>query len=416
VSDKQKTKDELLEELKKLRRRVGELESAQHHRWQAGEILRAFRINSPIGMFIVQDRKFVFTNKQFQRVTGTGASKLAGTHSLDHVFPEDREIVRENAVKMLKGEPTKPYRYRIVRKDGSIRWMREGVISIQYQGRRAALGYSVDITDGIRAQEKLRALYENEKELRQELEEEVRKRTEFTRALVHELKTPLTPVLFSSELLVSELKEEPYASIAGNIHRGANNLNSRVDELLDLAKVEIGSLQLNPKTVDSSQLLSSIADYVRALVARHRQRLVLSIPPSLPQVWADEERLQQVILNLLVNASKFTQEGGTITLAAQQEDDSLVVKIKDNGPGIPKKEQSRIFEPYQRRLTDRERLGGLGLGLTLCKRLVELHGGRIWLESQIGKGSAFSFSIPLNSSISKAGDEDKEAAHEAVDN
>ena len=123
-----------------------------------------------------------------------------------------------------------------------------------------------------------------------------------------------------------------------------------------------------------------------------------------------------IILNLLVNASKFNPEGGTITLAARKEDKSLVIEVRDTGPGIPKKEQERIFQPYQRRRTDRERLGGLGLGLSLCKNLVELHGGRIWVESQVGKGSVFAFAIPLKSPVQAEGNGIKEQVSEAVGN
>ena len=317
VKDELKTKKQLIDELKKLRKRVGRLETSKNVLKQEEELLHIFRINSPIGMFVVKDRKFIFANKQFQKILGIKAKKLVGTYPLDRIHPEDREMVREKAIMMLKGELSSPYKYRILTEDGQIRWIREGVISIQYQGSRAALGHSLDITERIKTEEKLQKLYENEKKLRHELEAEVQKRIEFTRALVHELKTPLTPVLFSSELLVDELHEEPWASIARNIHRGATNLNNRIDELLDLARVEIGRLQLNPKLVDAPQLLNNIADDVRALVAKNNQHLVRDIPATLPQVWADEERLQQIILNLLVNASKFIPEGGTITLAAR---------------------------------------------------------------------------------------------------
>lgn len=393
--DEKKTKKQLLDELSSLRKRISELEIAEQLHKQAGELLHIFRINSPIGLYVVQDRKFVFANKQFQKLLGFKSKKLMGTYSLDHVHPEDREMVREAAVRMLKGELTLPYKYRAISKDGQIRWVREGVVSVQYQGRRASLGHSVDITDGVIADERRRELYENEKRLRKELEEEANKRIEYTRALVHELKTPLTPILFSSELLVQELHEEPWMSIARNINRGATNLNKRINELLDLAKVEIGILELNPNLVDTSRLLRYLADYVVSLLDKNNQHLVGNIPDELPQVWADEDRLQQIILNLLVNASKFTPEGGTITLSAQVEGDSLVVKVKDNGVGIPKKEQKKIFEPYHRHSNDRERLSGLGLGLSLCKKLIELHGGRIWVKSLAGKGSTFAFSIPL---------------------
>ncbi|MBE0481612.1 MAG: ATP-binding protein [Dehalococcoidia bacterium] len=132
-----------------------------------------------------------------------------------------------------------------------------------------------------------------------------------------------------------------------------------------------------------------------ALFDKYHQLLVIDIADNLPEIRADGERLHQVILNLLVNASKFTPEGGTITLSARVEGNTFLVKVKDTGTGISRKGQRRIFEPYQRRIADRERLSGLGLGLALCKKLVELHGGKIWVESQSGKGSTFSFSLPF---------------------
>jgi len=101
------------------------------------------------------------------------------------------------------------------------------------------------------------------------------------------------------------------------------------------------------------------------------------------------------VLNLLINASKFTPEGGEITIRAREEDSKLIVEVQDNGPGIPENEQERLFQPYHRQIDDREHLSGLGLGLALCKNLVELHGGEIWVKSQVGKGSVFGFTIPV---------------------
>jgi len=255
MKDEQKTKRRLIDELAELRRRVAELEASEVQQRQEGELLRIFRASSPVGLYIVQDGKFQFVNDYFYGATGGSPNELLGTDPMRLVFPEDRNMVRENAIKMLKGERSSPYKYRIIDKDGQTRWLLEGVASIQYQGRRASLGHSMDITERERAEARLQELYEEEKKVRQELEAEVQRRTLFTRALVHELKTPLTPVLASSELLAAELDEEPWLSIAGNIHRGALNLNKRIDELLDLAKVEIGMLQLNPKEVDVRQLL-----------------------------------------------------------------------------------------------------------------------------------------------------------------
>jgi PAS domain S-box-containing protein len=392
MKDERKTKKQLITELNELRHRCAELENTES---REEELLRIIRASSPVGLFIIQDGKFKFLNDIFRGATGGSPEELIGANSMTLVLPEDREMVRENAIKMLKGELTSPYKYRIVNRNGERRWMLEGVAPIQYQGRRAVLGHSMDITELERAEAKLQEAYEEERRLRQEVEAEVARKILFTRALVHELKTPLTPVLASSELLVSELHEEPYLSLAKNIHHGAANLNRRIDELLDLARIETGMLEVNPKAVDARQLLLAIAEDMKAMVTSNGQSLTVNIPPSMSPVWADEERLRQIVLNLMINASKFTPEGGKIILRAEEKNSSLVVEVEDTGPGIPKEEQKQLFQPYHRRLADRDNLGGLGLGLALCKYLVQLHGGQIWVQSEIGQGSNFGFSIPL---------------------
>ena len=237
----------------------------------------------------------------------------------------------------------------------------------------------------------LREHVENERQLRRELE----RRIEFTRALVHELKTPLTSVLLSSEILTHNLPEGPLSRLATTIYQGASNLNERIDELLDLARGEQGMLKLKLSLVDPLQMLRALADEFAVIISSRGQTLILDLPPSLPKLWADAHRLRQVVLNLLSNASKFTPEEGRITLKARDEETRLVIEVQDTGPGIAKEEQERLFEPYHRLESDRERFSGLGLGLALSKRLVELHGGKIWVESEPGKGSKFSFSLPL---------------------
>jgi PAS domain S-box-containing protein len=422
MKDEQKTKKQLQEELATLRQqsamlsqRVVELETSEtQQKQQREEIVDILRASTPVGLFMVQDGQFQFVNEDFRQVTGGSPDELLGTDPMALVLPEDRDMVRENAIAMLKGERTTPYKYRIMNRDGDIRWMLEGIASVQYQGKRAAVGHSMDITELERAQEKLEDAYEEERKLRRELEEEAQRRIEFTRALVHELKTPLTPVLSSSELLYSELREEPWMSIAENIHRGATNLSNRIDELLDLARVEIGILKVDRKAVDVLPLLCRVGEGMKVVTSAAGQSLRMTLPDSLPPVWADADRLRQVVQNLLINASKFTPEGGKITLRAKERDGSLVVEVQDNGPGIPKEDQKRLFQPYNRQLGDREHLSGLGLGLALCKYLVELQDGEIWLNSTVGKGSTFGFSIPLATSIQQQVSTKEEAINESA--
>ncbi len=253
----------------------------------------------------------------------------------------------------------------------------------------------IDVTERKRIQKELQRLYKSEKRMRGQIEKEMDRRVEFTRALVHELKTPLTPMVISSQVLTNELTEEPLLSLARNVSRGATNLNNRIDELIDLTKGEIGILKLNIKTIDLSQLLGEVADYVSPIAVRQGQSLVKDWPSSLPLVRADVVRLRQVILNLLNNALRYTPEGGMITLRAREEDNDLIVEVQDTGPGITEDSQQLLFDQYQRMDSGKEHLGGLGLGLVLCKTLVELHGGKIWVNSQKGKGSMFTFSLPL---------------------
>jgi len=252
-----------------------------------------------------------------------------------------------------------------------------------------------DITESRTASKKLQELYSLEKELRRELETEMKQRVEFTRALVHELKTPLTPILASSELLVEELKDEPWLSLAKNVNSGAANLNRRIDELFDLARGEVGMLTLNRQPVDSLTLFNDVVNYVGPVAAGNKQTLISNFE-TLPVVRADEDRLRQVLLNLLNNALKYTPAGGKIILKAYRKNNQMVVEVKDSGPGINETDQKRLFQPYQRLSKDRERFSGLGLGLALSRMLIELHGGKIWVNSKKDEGSTFGFSIPLD--------------------
>ena len=403
MTDEKKTKEQLIKELSNLRQRVAELEVSKNQFKQDEETLKIFRTNMPIGLFIIQDGRFKFVNDNLRALLADVSDEIIESYSMKLVYPDDRERVRESAIKILRGESTTPYKYRIVDKEGQIRWLLESVASIQYQGRRAILGHAMDITEREMAQVKLEEAYEKERRLRQELQVEVQRRVEFTRALVHELKTPLTPIMSSSDLLVSGLKEEPWLSVAQNIQRGAINLNRRIGELLDLARGEIGMLRLNPKRVDMLMLLQHVGSEMSAVASSNGQLLKVELPESLSPPWADSDRLRQITQNLLVNATKFTPEGGTITLRAKEENGSIVVEVQDTGYGIPEEEQRRLFRPYHRQTGDREHLSGLGLGLALCKNLVQLHGGRIWVRSQESKGSTFSFSIPINSRAQQAG-------------
>jgi PAS domain S-box-containing protein len=327
--------------------------------------------------------------------------EFIGRNAFDFVSPKDRALAMDATKKTLQeGSIQERTEYTILTADGG-EIDTESSVAVLYDSSGNPEGIITvvrDVTERKHAVEKLTELYQTEAKLRQELEQEMEKRVKFTRALMHELKTPLTPVVASSEMLVDELQEKPDSPLlrlARNVYHGASNLNSRVDELLDLARGELNMLQMKLVVVNPRQLLQEMAGEIKPMVSRWGQSLILDLPSSLPLVRADEGRLRQVVLNLLTNASKFTPAGGKIILRARQKDANLVVECQDTGSGIAKEEQGRLFDAYHRVESDRERFSGLGLGLALCKKLVELHGGKIWVESEVGKGSTFSFSLPL---------------------
>ena len=260
---------------------------------------------------------------------------------------------------------------------------------------RANEQLELDIAERKKAEAELEELYKREKELRRELEEQMKRRVEFTRALVHELKTPITIVQAANDLLREEAADETGKNLVKRIDSGLNKLSKRVDELLDLAKGEVGLLRLKYKLLEPLQLLQDLANDLVPMAVKQGKVLELYLPASLPKIRADEARLQEVLLNLSNNALKFTPKGGKITFRARVDDSSLVFEVQDTGRGIPKSSQKGIFTPYYHRDSDKENLGGLGLGLALSRMLVELHGGQMWVKSKKGSGSTFGFSLPL---------------------
>ena len=339
----------------------------------------------------------IYESPAFERMLGYRFEDRIGKSGLELVHPDDMPAVTMGIAVLIQNPGiTHHTEVRARHKDGSWR-------TLEIVGRnllddpvvKGVVANFRDITERKQAEMKLEELYQQEKDLREKLEMEMKKRVEFTRALAHELKTPLTPMLISSQVLASELKDEQLLRLARNISRGASNLNSRIDELLDLARGEIGMLQIKPEKFAPLLLLHEAVEYVAPVAVNREQAIIVELPDSLPEVNADKVRVRQILLNLLNNAFKFTPEGGKIILRAGVKNSNLVIEVEDNGPGIADKEQGLIFEPYHRMQSDAEHLSGLGLGLALSKALVELHGGQLWVQSTVGKGSTFGFSLPL---------------------
>jgi len=241
-------------------------------------------------------------------------------------------------------------------------------------------------------------LYDSERTMRAELEKRDEQKTEFLHSVGHELKTPLTAIISSSELLSedSSTSHKLRERLIANIRTSANSMNRRVTELLDLAQMQIGGLKIESEPLEMSHAITEVASQLRILFEKKEQALTLEIPDSLSRVNADKGKLEQVLFNLLSNANKFSPAGSDITLRAREVDRRIIVEVEDSAPVVTEREKTKLFDAYYRGedTGKGKQFPGLGLGLAISKKLVELHGGEIWVESKRERGNTFAFSLP----------------------
>jgi len=264
--------------------------------------------------------------------------------------------------------------------------------------KKRELTFLEHVSDHMAGIIKIIQLYKEEREKRLKLEMEERERLQFLNALAHELKTPLTAIVASAGLLIEEINDKadsPRVRLTENIIRAIKKLEARLTELLDMARIGIRGFKLDLELLDPLPLVQNVVSELLPVAVERRQALTLIEPKAIPMIWVDKQRFEQVLVNLVTNAIKFTWEGDSIEVRVKQTGSELVVEVEDHGPGITREEQKRIFQPYYRIEADRQRFSGLGLGLALSKQLVELHGGRLWVRSKPGISCIFAFSIPM---------------------
>ncbi|MGZ4415905.1 MAG: ATP-binding protein [Gaiellaceae bacterium] len=261
-----------------------------------------------------------------------------------------------------------------------------GRLDVPNRDELGSLGANVN-----RMNDELRRLYG-------ELETTSRHKSEFLANMSHELRTPLNAVIGFSQVLRERLfgeindKQEEYLD---DIISSGHHLLSLINDVLDLSKVEAGQVELELTTFSLREALERGVVMVREVATKNDVQLSLALAPDVDLVRADELRLRQIVFNLLSNAVKFTPVGGSIAVESACVDGEVLVSVADTGPGVALEDQERIFEEFQQTELGVKQREGTGLGLALSRRLVELHGGRIWVESEPGHGSRFVFTLPV---------------------
>ena len=241
-------------------------------------------------------------------------------------------------------------------------------------------------------------LYQEQEKLAQELTRADLMKSQFLSSMSHELRTPMNAIINLVDMVASEMigpvNEEQKALLTQSLH-SSRHLLHLINDVLDISKIQAGQLTLYLENdVDIYQELDAVIKISSPLVKEPIQ-FIKDIDSNIPRIEADRRRLRQILLNLLSNAAKFTEEG-TITLSIKKRADHLLFAVIDTGPGIPERSQEQIFEPFIQTDDGRKKIEGTGLGLPISRNLVEAHGGKLWVESHPGEGAAFYFTIPYS--------------------
>jgi GAF domain-containing protein len=307
-----------------------------------------------------------------------------------HVAPQVRELLVREGMRSLLAVP-------LVREQRLL----GGLVIL----RREAGAFSNDVvgilqtfaTQSVLAIQNARLFREIEDKSRQ-LEVASQHKSEFLANMSHELRTPLNAIIGFSEVLSERMfgelneKQDEYLK---DIHASGQHLLSLINDILDLSKIEAGRMELEVTDFDLPMAIDNALTLIRERAARRSIALNTAVDERVGQVQADERKIRQVLLNLLSNAIKFTPEGGRIHVEARSVNEAIEVSVTDTGVGIAPEDQEAVFEEFRQVGTAEKKVEGTGLGLALSRKFIELHGGKIWVESQVGKGSTFTFTVPV---------------------
>jgi PAS domain S-box-containing protein len=363
---------------------------------ESEETYRALFESANDAIFLIDPQgRYIRVNQRCAELLQYPVEELLGHAPFDFIADEEMPEAADRLARLLRGERLPVYERRFRRKDGSVIDTEINLSLIRDHSQQPKLVQSVvrNITERKQAEETLR-------QANLELERAMRVKDEFLAAMSHELRTPLTGILGLSEVLLQGLYgplNEKQASSARTIEESGRHLLQLINDILDLSKIESGRFELRPVEVGVNEICQASFRLVGPMAAAKRQTLAFSCRPQEISLRADSRRLKQILVNLLSNAIKFTPEGGELGLEvwADRAESLVHFKVWDMGIGIAPEDLHRLFKPFVQLDSSLSRsYTGTGLGLSLVRRLADLHGGRVSIESQPGAGSRFTLSLP----------------------
>jgi len=396
------------------------------------------------GLILVDaEGQVIASNASCERILARSSLEMLGRSSIEtfaSAVDESERPVTGDALPFLatlrSGEPLQNVVLGVTRSDGERVWISmnsQPLVRFGENAPYAAMASFADITARkaaevslrtahaeleVRVEKRTSQLMDANLRLKSEVEERERAQREMHEAkdaadtanraksaflanMSHELRTPLNAVIGFSELLEQQIfggLNEKQTSYVGNVLVSGRHLLQLVNDILDISKVEAGRMDLQYERTPIGSIIDVVRSVIHAVAAKKGIDLEVAVPPSLPEVNVDPGRIKQVLYNLISNAIKFTPRGGVVRLAARADDQNLVVTVSDTGVGIAREDLPRLFREFEQlRQPGGVRPEGTGLGLALTRRLVELHGGKVEVESTLGSGSTFSVHLPLRS-------------------
>ena len=349
----------------------------------AEHLFRALVEQSLVAIYVLQDGFFRYVNPRFLQILGLPADWLARPREfLEVVDPEDHALVAENVRRRVEGEvDAVHYRLRGRRADGSVVDLEVHGSRAVVEGRPAVIGVGIDVTERTRAE--------------REREQAIQARDRFYAMMSHELRTPVSAVMLYNDLLLSgvydPLTTQQHEAVERS-QKSARHLLDLINDLLDLSRLEAGRLETRMEEVETAELVESVVSSVASLALEHGCDLSVRVARRPLVVTGDARRVRQILLNLISNAVKFGH-GYPVEVRLGPADEGVLLEVEDRGPGIPAGDLDRIFEEFVQ-------LGepgvGTGLGLPIARRLAELQGGRLEVESSPGQGSTFRLFLPTS--------------------